>query len=527
VKGYHVDGNGNVVKNATPSKVAPGGRNGLTADQLAGMQHDAGKAAADLYHGVTKTVNGQQVVVSYTQTYQDAIKTLMQQYPKLGRAAILKLVNAWYKPGEYGRPGRPPRSGRRARPDPCRGRTTVRWRASRWPAAPSSVSRRTAPQTVAAPSSVSHRKPGDEKKKGGGGILHAIGHAGHVVGEKAALAAHDLKAAPGGAIDFVNTGAVQPWKDVLTTGHVSKKHNAAIDKLINEQSDAVEQTLSHPLKDPFATVLTVAPILHGAGRVAERGVEAGRAAKAGEGAKGVVRAATRTPEVRQRLISVGDRKVPLHASKSPVVRLAQELHDKLVQKAIDTNPEGRVAAYGNRRAGGSLMETARYQQRMREVPANLLDQAAKRLAPTRGKLPGTTLQPAATRRAGRPRAREREHRARACDRLPPQPGRERRRADPQPCDRQPVQARRRPEDAHRRRARRRPRQQRRPSEARSRRHRARARPDRRRRDPHRPRRAHRRPAAEGRRRARPVPRRRPLREADARPARQGLRRAQA
>jgi hypothetical protein len=234
-------------------------------------------------------------------------------------------------------------------------------------------------------------QPGDEKKKGGGGILHAIGHAGHVVGEKAALAAHDLKAAPGGAIDFVNTGAVQPWKDILTTGHVSKKHNAAIDKLINEQSDAVEQTLSHPLKDPFATVLTVAPILHGAGRVAERGVEAGRAAKAGEGAKGVVRAATRTPEVRQRLISIGDRKVPLHASKSPVVRLAQELHDKLVQKAIDTNPEGRVAAYGNRRVGGSLMETARYQQRMREVPANLLDQAAKRLAPTRGKLPGTTL----------------------------------------------------------------------------------------------------------------------------------------
>jgi hypothetical protein len=85
VKGYHVDAHGNVVKDATPAKVAPGGRNGLTADQLAGMQHDAGKAAADLYHGVTKTVNGQQVVVSYTQTYQDAIKTLMQQYPKLGR----------------------------------------------------------------------------------------------------------------------------------------------------------------------------------------------------------------------------------------------------------------------------------------------------------------------------------------------------------------------------------------------------------------------------------------------------------
>jgi hypothetical protein len=122
VKGYHVDGNGNVVKNATPSKVAPGGRNGLTADQLAGMQHDAGKAAADLYHGVTKTVNGQQVVVSYTQTYPDAIKTLMQQYPKLGRAAILKLVNAWYKPGEYGRPGPTAPIGSKGAPGPVQGK---------------------------------------------------------------------------------------------------------------------------------------------------------------------------------------------------------------------------------------------------------------------------------------------------------------------------------------------------------------------------------------------------------------------
>jgi hypothetical protein len=61
-----------------------------------------------------------------------------------------------------------------------------------------------------------------------------------------------------------------------------------------------------------------------------------------------------------------------------------------VQRAIDKNPEGRVAAHGQRRIAGSLAETARYQQRLREVPANLLDEAAKRLSPTGGRVPGTT-----------------------------------------------------------------------------------------------------------------------------------------
>jgi hypothetical protein len=114
----------------------------------------------------------------------------------------------------------------------------------------------------------------------------------HVVAQKAELAGSDIKNIPGGLIDLANRGVVQPWKDVLTTGHVSAKTNRGIDKLINEQSDSVEQTLNHPGRDPFATALVALPALHGAGRVAERGVAVTDAARAGGGVKGVVRAAT-------------------------------------------------------------------------------------------------------------------------------------------------------------------------------------------------------------------------------------------
>lgn len=77
----------------------------LTPGQAATISAKAAKDAEDLYHGVTKTnAQGEQIVVSYTQTYQDAIKTLLNRYPSLGRAGVMKLVNSWYKPGQFGRP---------------------------------------------------------------------------------------------------------------------------------------------------------------------------------------------------------------------------------------------------------------------------------------------------------------------------------------------------------------------------------------------------------------------------------------
>jgi hypothetical protein len=204
-------------------------------------------------------------------------------------------------------------------------------------------------------------------KHGGGGLLGALSGAAHWTASKAGKAAHDVKAIPGGTIDLVNRGVVQPWKDVITTGHVSAKTNRNIDKLINEQSASVRHTLNHPFDDPLATFLTVNPVLHGAGKT----VAAARAGDAG--------ALVRRYEPPPRLLKSGDAQVPLHPSRNPAVRAAQGGYDKRLQKALDTNPEGKVAAHAARRIGGSLSETARYQQRMREAPANTLERAGAKL----------------------------------------------------------------------------------------------------------------------------------------------------
>lgn len=77
-------------------KKAQGASPKLTATAI----RDAGKLAEDLYHGVTKpTAAGGTEVISYSQTYPDAIKTMLSQYPELGRAQIVKLVNRWYPAG--------------------------------------------------------------------------------------------------------------------------------------------------------------------------------------------------------------------------------------------------------------------------------------------------------------------------------------------------------------------------------------------------------------------------------------------
>lgn len=224
---------------------------------------------------------------------------------------------------------------------------------------------------------------------GGGGVLGVLGHVAHVVAQKAELAGSDIKNIPGGTIDFLNKGVVQPWKDVVTTGHVSAKHNAAIDNLISQTADSTQQTLTHPFKDPFQTLLLAGgPALHGVGVVAERAGAAGAAARAGEGIGGIAKAVATKPEVSPRLIDLGGSEpVSLHASKNPGVRLVQRIHDTLTQRAAAANPEGPAAGYLSKRAGGALDETARYQQRMREAPATALDQAAKNL--TSKTSPGT------------------------------------------------------------------------------------------------------------------------------------------
>src|SRR5207248_4446772 len=96
-----------------------------------------------------------------------------------------------------------------------------------------------------------------------------------------------------------------------------------------------------------------------------------------------------TPPVQPRFLTHGDTRVSLHASASPAVRAAQAVYDRALQHGLDSNPDGRLAAHAAKRIGGALAETGRYQQRMRDVPAQLLQAAAKRLAPTGGRVPGS------------------------------------------------------------------------------------------------------------------------------------------
>jgi hypothetical protein len=167
-------------------------------------------------------------------------------------------------------------------------------------------------------------------------------------------------------IDQANTAVVQPWKDVLTTGHVSKKTNKRIDTLIQDTADSTRHALEHPGADPFATALTVLPALHGAGRVAET--------------------AARVDRNAPRTLRTGDTEVPLIPSRNAAGRIGQKVYDKALQRGLDKNPQGRVAAHAQKRIGGAISEEQRLQQRTRAVPAALLDKAALKIS--RGRTPG-------------------------------------------------------------------------------------------------------------------------------------------
>lgn len=219
-----------------------------------------------------------------------------------------------------------------------------------------------------------------------------LGSIGHVVGQKLDLAGRDIKGIGGGVVEEVRRGVVDPWKDVITTGHVSKGTNKNIDRLIAQNVDSIQYTANHPGADPFATLLLGLPLLHGAGRVGVSTIEGARAARAGEGVKGVVRAASQKPGEISRGLTQGGKETPLIPSKGGAGRLAQMGYDKVVQGALDKNEAGhatgpisrRVAAHGAKRIGGALGEENRVAQRMKAVPSAMLDKAAGKLSKTRG-----------------------------------------------------------------------------------------------------------------------------------------------
>lgn len=216
-------------------------------------------------------------------------------------------------------------------------------------------------------------------------VGHDIGKGAHWTNQKLGLAAHDIKTIPAGTVKLakdevaaIKETVKHPW----VTGeekrrllhdykHPLSAQQARVDKPVagdvQGQYQAAVEAIKHPLRDPFATLVTVAPMLHGLGKFAD--VATG----------GRIVGAKATP----RMVKVGGKQVPLHGSEHPVVRAAQKVYDKALQHALDTNPEGRLAGHATRRAAGSIAETARYQRRLHDVTANLLDEAARRVA--RGK----------------------------------------------------------------------------------------------------------------------------------------------
>lgn len=225
-------------------------------------------------------------------------------------------------------------------------------------------------------------------KKSGGGILGDLEHVAHSVGQSLERSGRTALAIPGGLISQANTAVVQPWKNLVTTGH-PYAHGAGkkIDELIQQQADSIGQTLSRPGHDPLATAMLVSPLLHGAGRVVEGATEAGKAVKAGEGVTGAVKAAAK-PNLEPRLLKQGAKETSLIPSRNAGGRVVQRTYDKVVRKALTKNEAGqatgpvakRVAAHGAARIGGALDEEMRTQQKMRAVPADMLDKAAAKLS---------------------------------------------------------------------------------------------------------------------------------------------------
>lgn len=97
--GYLADTNGNpILRNGKQVPVTKAGT-ALSPNETATLTAKAEKDAEDLYHGVTKTVGGKTVTVSYSVPYQDAIKTLVNRYPFLGLPGAIKLANSLYPAG--------------------------------------------------------------------------------------------------------------------------------------------------------------------------------------------------------------------------------------------------------------------------------------------------------------------------------------------------------------------------------------------------------------------------------------------
>lgn len=237
-----------------------------------------------------------------------------------------------------------------------------------------------------------------------GGILHTVAKdtglkaVGHVAEKTATGLAEDAWNTPGGLYELggqflhndVSAGRRALHGDVpgalLQVGPDAQ--NPVIQGVARGTIKSAVESVEHPLRHPDQTLLNATAALSAAGGVAARAGAAADAARAGGDVGDVAKAFVRKPVAAPRLIRVGDEeapvkgaltKTPLTVSKNPAVRVVQKAHDTVIQKAIDKNPDSKLASYGTKRVGGSLDETRRYQTAMRSAPANVLEKTGKDL----------------------------------------------------------------------------------------------------------------------------------------------------
>lgn len=262
---------------------------------------------------------------------------------------------------------------------------------------------------------------------GGGGFFHDIGQGLHDIkagvssginwtGNKINLAGHDISAMPAGAAHGIETimrdqakfekehlgipaWASSPAAAIQTAfGHpINTSGGYKSGDLAKVAAKQTWDSVRHPLRDPFQGILTAAAIASlGAGAVARAGAaadaasaasrlgEAGDAAslasRAGEGVKAFVKTPTMPNRIIKVPVTVGGKTkfedAQFIASQRPLARAFQELHDKIVERALNTrigkeNP-GPIEKYAAKRVGYTAQEIGRNAQRMRSISPQML-----------------------------------------------------------------------------------------------------------------------------------------------------------
>lgn len=240
-----------------------------------------------------------------------------------------------------------------------------------------------------------------QQHHGGGGIGGFFGGIGHFISSKTSLAGHDIAQIPGGLVQLGSAASHDAAKfgyhvnkHIGGTSPYERKANRTPYELPGIGKGFVKssyESLRHPLRDPFQTLLTVgavaAPIakVGAAAKAASAAEDAGAVGRVGEFGK----ALARKPVMPKRILHVpqllkdenGDLQIahrPVHLveSHAPLARAAQALHDKILQRSLDKNLTAEktslTARYANARVGRQIDEQARIGANTRSVSPKML-----------------------------------------------------------------------------------------------------------------------------------------------------------